>query len=232
MRQNPFHSANGFRATAIAAAALMAAYASASLFSEFFSQRQPPLPADPSRILTAPIGSMAQWAATVSPLRPDLQANYARTLALMALRPDDAVRIPARVQKNAEAQASVAGVLETAPYNSDLWLFRALLQAQRNPGSRQMTEALKMSYFTAPNDSQLMPLRLFAVTHTDALSEPDLKELARGDVRLMLTRQADLKAAVVSAFEHASSLGKAFLEEQVRLIDPAFIGVLHSRKPT
>jgi hypothetical protein len=230
LEQNLFNSANGFRVTAMVVAVLMMLYSSASLFSEVFSLRRPLLPADPSKIAFQPIELTARWAAAVSPLRSDLDANYAMTLALLALRPDNAALSAPQVQKYAEAQESVVGVLEAAPYNSALWLALALLQ--RNPKGRQIIEALKMSYFTAPNDAQLMPLRLFAATHSDALSDSDLRELARGDVRLMLTRKADLKTAVVSAFQSASSLGKTFLEESVRSIDPALIPLLRSQKPT
>jgi hypothetical protein len=83
-----------------------------------------------------------------------------------------------------------------------------------------------MSYFTAPNDVQMMPLRLYAAAVSSALSDPDLKELARGDVRLMLIRQPDLKPFVLFAYRRGSSLGKTFLENTVQSIDPEFISVL------
>ena len=154
------------------------------------------------------------------------------TLALQALRPDNAGHSAERVQESVEARENVVGVLKAAPYNSSLWVLLALLQAQRSPGGRPIIETLKMSYFTAPTDARLMPLRLYAVARSDALADPDLRELALGDVRLMLTRNADLKAAVVSAYQRASSIGKTFLEESVRSIDPTFVPVLLSQKPT
>jgi len=57
-------------------------------------------------------------------------------------------------------------------------------------------------------------------------TDPDVKELVRGDVRLMVIRQPELKAAVVSAYRRASKLGKAFLEESVQSIDPSFLATL------
>ena len=83
-----------------------------------------------------------------------------------------------------------------------------------------------MSYFTAPNDAKLMPLRLYTTAKLDALADADLKELARGDVRLMLIRQSNLKASVLSAYRAGSSLGRAFLEDAVQSIDPEFVSVL------
>jgi hypothetical protein len=71
-----------------------------------------------------------------------------------------------------------------------------------------------------------MPVRLDTATLFDALVDPDLKELVRGDVRLMLTRQGDLGKAVVAAYQRASSQGKAFLTEAVQSIDPSFLPAL------
>jgi hypothetical protein len=220
------NSANRFRVVAIVIAALTAVYTFASFFSEIFSARHPALPTDPSKVVVQTIGPAAGWAAAISPFRADLEANYASTVALMALRPDNAVLSSADAQTNADAQDDIIRVLKAAPHNSELWLLLALLQTQHKAGSRQIIEALKMSYFTAPNDVQMMPLRLYAAAVSSALSDPDLKELARGDVRLMLIRQPDLKPFVLFAYRRGSSLGKTFLENTVQSIDPEFISVL------
>jgi hypothetical protein len=220
-------SANRFRVAAVVVAVLTALYASASFFSEVFSLRAPLLPADPSKVVSRPISPTARWAATISPFRSDLDANYVLTEALMTLRPENVALSAEQVQKNADSQEGVTRVLKAAPYNSELWLVLALLLAQqRNLGGRQLVEALKMSYFTAPNDAQMMPLRLYAATRTDALADSDLQELARGDVRLMLTRQSDLKTSVLSAYRSGSSLGKKFIEDAAQSIDPEFVSLL------
>jgi hypothetical protein len=224
------NSANKLRVAAIVVGVLAAVYATTSLFSETFSLRQPALPADPSRIATQEITPIAQLAASVSPFRADLEANYATALALAALRPDKSSLSAVDVQKNADSQEDIKRVLKAAPYNSRLWLVLVLLETQRKSDGQQIIEALKMSYFTAPNDAQLMPLRLYTVTLADALSDPDLKELARGDVRLMLIRRPDLKASVLLAYRRGSGLGKAFLEDAAQSIDPGFVSVL--RKET
>jgi hypothetical protein len=220
------NSASRFRVVAIVVAALTAVYAFASLFSEIFSARHPPLPTDPSRVVVQPTGPAARLAAAISPFRADLDANYASTVALMALRPDNAVLSSADAQTNADAQDDVVRLLKAAPHNSDLWLLLALPQTQHKSGSRQIIEALKMSYFTAPNEVQMMPLRLYTAAVSSALSDPDLKELARGDVRLMLIRNPDLRPFVLFAYRRGSSLGKTFLENTVQSIDPEFVSVL------
>jgi hypothetical protein len=218
--------ANKLRIAAIVVAALTAVYALESFFSETFSLGQPALPRDPSKIVAQEIPAFARWAAAISPIRADLDANYAATVALMAVRPNNGVLSLSDSQKNADAQEDLTRVLRSAPHRSELWLLLALLKTQHKSGNRPIIEALKMSYFTAPNDAQLMPLRLYTAVLSDALSDPDLKELALGDVRLMLIRRADLKASVLLAYKRGSSLGKAFLEEAAQSIDPQFLSVL------
>jgi hypothetical protein len=67
---------------------------------------------------------------------------------------------------------------------------------------------------------------LYTAALSEALEDADLKELARGDVRLMLLRQSDLRPAVSSAFFAGSSVGQQFLEDAVQSIDPQFSPLL------
>jgi hypothetical protein len=218
------NSANRFRVAAIVIAVLTTAYAAANIFAEAFSLRQPALPANPSRISRQSIEPIAQLAAAISPFRADLDANYASTVALAAFQPRSDAALATQI--NVDAQERIIRVLKAAPHNSELWLLLALLRTQHKSDVRQIAEPLKMSYFTAPNEARLMPLRIYTAALSDALSDPDLKELARGDVRLMLIRQPDLKPFVLSAYRRGSSLGRTFLEDTVQSIDPEFIPVL------
>jgi hypothetical protein len=203
---------------------LLAVYAVESFFSEVLLPRQPSLPGDLSKITPQAIGP--DWATSVSPFRTDLEGNQALALALMALKPGTGVLSAADLKKNAESQEEIKRVLRDGPHRSELWLVLALLQTQQRSAGQPIIEALKMSYFTAPNDARLMPLRLYTAALSEALADADLKELARGDVRLMLLRQTDLRAAVSSAYLAASNVGKKFLEDSVQSIDPQFVSVL------
>jgi hypothetical protein len=217
-------SANKFRIVAIVVAALILAYAPASLYSEIFSTKRPQLPADPSRITAQKLEP--SLANTISPFRADLEGNRALALALTALQPGTGTLSAADVQRNIEGEEVIKAALRQAPYRSELWLVLAALQTQRNTGNKQIIEALKMSYFTGPNDAELMPLRVYIAAQSDALADGDLKELARGDVRLMLIRQSDLRGAVSSAYSAGSNVGKTFIEEAVQSIDPKLTGLL------
>ncbi|HEV2154440.1 hypothetical protein [Bradyrhizobium sp.] len=116
--------------------------------------------------------------------------------------------------------------LARAPHDAFLWLGLAALETGRAANSSAGAEPLKMAYFTAPNDAQLMPVRLEIATRMSGLIDVQLKQLAEGDVRLMLMRQPDQRAAVISAYRRASSQGKTFLEDAVRATDPSFLKLL------
>jgi hypothetical protein len=45
-------------------------------------------------------------------------------------------------------------------------------------------------------------------------------------MRLILTRRPDLKPAITSAYRRGSADGKAYIDEVVQLIDPAFAASL------
>jgi hypothetical protein len=102
----------------------------------------------------------------------------------------------------------------------------ALLQAQRDPHDPVVVEALKMAYFIAPNDTRLMPVRIDIASRFDALAIPDVKDLVRNDVQLILTRRLESKWALVSAYRRASDLGKAFLKDAIESVEPSFLAAL------
>jgi hypothetical protein len=223
------NSLNNFRIALVASALVIGTYTTASVLAEISSLDRPGFPSDPTKIIS-PVHEMPNWVEAVLAFRSDLEGNRALVVALQALQSYKTAPVTEQIAQ--KAQATVKRALSNAPYDSELWLALALLRTQRDPRDRALVEALKMSYFTAPNDPQLMPVRLDTATLFDALADADLKELARGDLRLMLTRRADLKPAVASAYRRASSLGKSFVEESVQSIDPAFMPILRGQKPT
>jgi hypothetical protein len=184
---------------------------------------RPDFPKDPTKInlnSNAPV----EWIGTISPLRSDLEGNQALVLALQAIQQ---ARADHGIRANSElARSHLKHALSLAPYDAELWLALAVLEAGQDPDGPAAIESLKMSYFTAPSDARLMPLRLAAVTQFDALASPDLRDLAQGDVRLMLTRQPDQTQALVSAYRQASSRGKEFLKGAIRTVDPARLRAL------
>jgi hypothetical protein len=209
-----------FRILLVALALVLGSYTLASAVAEMGSSDQPTFPLDPAAI-SAPSSRVPDWLAVLAPFRSDLEASYALAAALQAIQ-SGKKNAPGASIEVLRAQERVRQLLTIAPYNPELWLALALLQAQRDPRDPLLSEALKMTYFTAPNDTQLMPVRLDTATSFDALADPDVRDLVRGDVRLMLTRTPELGTAVVSAYRRASNLGRIFLQEAVQSINPSF----------
>jgi hypothetical protein len=213
---------NKFRILLAALALIVGCYTLASAIAETGSLDQPTFPLDPVAI-SAPSSEVPGWLAALAPFRSDLEANFALVATLQMIQSTGKTRSSDEIARALERGQRA---LSIAPDNPELWLALALLQAQRDPRDPLLSGAMKMTYFTAPNDARLMPVRLDTATRFDALDDPDVRELVRGDVRLMLTRMPALRTAVISAYRRASKLGKAFLEEAVQSIDPAFLSKL------
>jgi hypothetical protein len=166
---------------------------------------------------------LAHVAATGAPLRGDLLARIAMARAAPALKPDKTAASPSAMGERALATATRS--LSLSPHTSSMWLLVAVLQRQ-GPAPASNAEALKMSYLTSPDDVNLIPTRLSIVTTSAAISDDELKNLARSDIRLILTRRPDLKPVISSAYRRGSAEGKAFINNAVQLIDPPFAASL------
>jgi hypothetical protein len=183
----------------------------------------------PSRTSTAPTPeqiSSAGRASAIAPFRSDLKADYAMALAGQTLKSDSA----GQAQGDGAAQAAVKNALKMGPHDSRMWLVLALLEGRSNLGDSLIAEALKMSYLTGPNRAELIPVRLDTVTLHQSLNDADLRELARGDVRIVLTQFPDQRPALVKDYVRGSSVGKSFLEETARMFEPKFADSLRSAK--
>ncbi len=213
-----------FRLLALLILVFVGGLSISNLLAEFL--RSAPLPL-PSRTSTAPTSeqiSSAGRASAIAPFRSDLKAEYAVALASQTLKSDDAG------QSDETAQNAVKNALKIGPHDSRMWLVLALLQARSNLSDSLIAESLKMSYLTGPNRAELIPTRLDAATLSNSLNDADLKELARGDVRIILTQFPDQRQALVNDYLRGSAIGKAFLEASARMFDPKFADSLRSAK--
>jgi hypothetical protein len=198
----------------------------ANLVAEFLRPAPSPLPSRTSKVPTPNQISSAGRAAAIAPFRSDLKADYAVALAGQTLKSE----YTGQTQSDDAAQTAIKNALKIGPHDSRTWLVLALIQARSNLGNSLVAEALKMSYLTGPNDAVLVPVRLDAVTLGNSLTDPELKELARGDVRAILSQFPDQRQALVSDYLRGSSVGKAFLEESARMFDPKFADSLRNAK--
>jgi hypothetical protein len=169
--------------------------------------------------------SLTTFSVAAAPLRGDLLADVAIAQALPALRLGKAPASSEIIANRENALSSAMRALSFAPHSSRMWLLVAMLQNLR-PSPRPVAEALKMSYLTAPADLSLIPTRLAILTMSTATSDADLTNLARGDVRLILTRRPDLKSAISRAYDKGSVDGKSYMYEVAHSFDPSFAATL------
>jgi hypothetical protein len=220
----------GWQVTLVASALLIGALTLGSVLLEVNAEPPPAFPSDTGDLAAVTDSSRPNWVDGILPFRSDLEAAHALRVALAALRSAAAMPASGASDALAPAQAEIAAVLAGSPYHPDLWLARALILQRRDRRDPLIADALKMSYVVAPADSRLMPVRLATATVDDALADADLRQLVRGDLRLMLIRHPDLRAAVVAAYQRASSRGKDFLEQATASIDPGFMPMLRGAR--
>jgi len=210
-----------FRLVALLIVLFVGFISSANLAAEFVRPARPRLPWEGNHSQTSDQVSSAALAAGIAPFRSDLVSDYALALADPALKSD--------IKGQPEIQNAVQSALNIAPHDSRMWLVLALVQARTNSASPLVAESLKMSYLTGPNQADLVAIRLEAVTANNALTDPDLRELARSDVRAMLTRLPQQRQTLANDYARASDIGKKFLEESVAAVDPGSLNLLRKK---
>jgi hypothetical protein len=203
-----------------ATALLLGCYAVTTLLAETMISKTRPSFFDlssPTSTMKGP--SRAERIASISPLRGDLIANVAFAYAgsIGALVDEGGFRVQSAARDTSLKLARQS--LKFAPPASDVWLLLAALQRD-DSNSKPAIEALKMSYLTAPGDTNLIPARLllFSIT-AGAVGDPDLKDLARADIRAIITRRRDLIPTMVRAYQAGGPEAKAYFHRTLNTLD-------------
>jgi hypothetical protein len=118
-----------------------------------------------------------------------------------------------------QARSSINHALSDAPHQSGVWLLLAGLASRYQLPDVDVKEAVRMSYYTGPSELELMPLRLWIAVHSDVFTDIELRDAISREVRLLFTHQQ--KSAIVAAHNAASSMGRQFIEQTIREIDPS-----------
>jgi hypothetical protein len=202
------------------------------LLAESYPQSHMRLPVDQkAAIILRTEQDKMRHAATVAVVRGDLWAQSAFTYAGQ-LWSDPAMELDADDQINGEALKNLIQALRYSPHRGDVWLMFAAL-ADRYKWSRyQPSSLLKMSYYTAPNEFTLLPLRVNISLHaTGVIGDAELQDMVRRDISLILTRAPALKPTLVAAYGSASPAGKAFAELAIKEIDPSYLNIVRRGNP-
>jgi hypothetical protein len=122
-----------------------------------------------------------------------------------------------------EALPAAERALSHAPYQSEVWLLLADMAQKYEMPNPKGAAALKMSYYTAPYKTSLIPLRLSVAVRSEALSDVDLRQFVEHDLRMILAKQPELRPAIVAAYANASTAGQQFVEGVVQEADASFL---------
>jgi uncharacterized membrane protein len=202
------------------------------LLAERYPAGQTRLPTDPK---AASVMALEQdrikRAASIAVVRGDLWTETAFTFAGQ-LWSDPAIQSDATDRSSGDVLKSLTQALRYSPHRGDVWLLFAALADRYKWARYQPGLLLKMSYYTAPNELTLLPLRLNVLLHASgAIGDAELQEMARRDISLILTRAPALKPALVDAYRSASPAGKAFAERVISEIDPGYLSIARAGFP-
>jgi hypothetical protein len=121
--------------------------------------------------------------------------------------------------------------LEYAPFRSEVWLLLAEMAKDYELQTPSAATALTMSYYTAPYNQALTPLRLSVATRGNAVRDAELRQLVEQDLQTILASKPNLRPTVVAAYATASAEGKQLIESVVQETDPAFLVQLNKKTP-
>jgi hypothetical protein len=130
-----------------------------------------------------------------------------------------------------EALPAAQRALVYAPFRSEVWLLLAEMAKYYELQTPSAATALTMSYYTAPYNQALTPLRLLVATRGNAVSDAELRQLVEQDLQTILALKPNLRPAILAAYATASAEGKHLIESVIQETDPAFLIQLQKKTP-
>jgi len=218
----------GLRIGLLAFASILAVQATWIILAEYYHQHRIHLPVDPqaSRIVNHEHEG-ARRAAALAMFRGDLWAETAFTHSdLLWKEPTTASEVNENASK--ECKMDIERALRYSPHRGDVWLMLAAMADRYNWQEYQPNALLKMSYFTAPSELSLFPLRIKASLRPRAIQDPEIQDMIIRDIRVIVTKSPALKPALATAYRASSVEGKAFLDHTISEIDPVYLAVIRA----
>lgn len=215
------------RAGLVAFSLVLIAQAMWILLAEYHHPRRIRLPLDePASAVARLDRDNASRAAERAVVRGDLWAESAFTYAnLIWTQPVRGVELSAETGRLARAQLERA--LRYSPHRGDVWLLLAAMAERYGWQDQKPIALLKMSYYTAPNERALFPMRVRAALAANGLQDMELPDMIRRDIRLM-ARTPVFKPALAAIYKSASGPNREFIERAMSEIDPAYLASLRA----
>ena len=219
-----------FRGAVFLFAFVLACQATWILAAELFRPPSPYFPANAQATATlAANQNDAALAAWIGYIRGDLWAEYALTY-LELLRHDAPSGTHEEDPEMVDAQKVSVRALTLAPHDARIWLVLASIDLRFGwINDSAAGSALRMSYYTGANETEIIPLRLKLALRSEALADKDFQQLVRHDISIIITRKPELKPVILSAYRDALPVGQQFLEAVLKDLDPSLLTKLRSR---
>ncbi|HMJ49698.1 MAG TPA: hypothetical protein VK440_03905 [Burkholderiales bacterium] len=166
----------------------------------------------------------AHLAAKFGIVRGDLWAQDALTYSDVFRREEQSNAVDATTVQEARNIAERA--LAFAPHDARIWLVLASVVSRFDWLNGKASAALRMSYYTGPNEVALIPFRLMLSLTSPAISDNDFQQLVAHDLRTIVNRRPELKPAVANAYRSASPEGQQFVRDALKDLDPNLLSGL------
>jgi hypothetical protein len=102
-----------------------------------------------------------------------------------------------------QARARLVRRVRLAPHDSSAWLGLADVEMRSGAAPDAIAAALKMSYYTGPNEAPLIPLRIRLAASPNLAGDADLKTLFETEI-LTAVQQPATRPLLVQAYRQAS----------------------------
>lgn len=168
----------------------------------------------------------ARRAASIARVRGDLWAESAFTHSDLLWREPPTTQDTGGEAGN--ARLDLENAIRYAPHRGDVWLMLAAMAERYHWEGLQPVALLKMSYYTAPNELALFPLRLQASLQPNNLKDPEIQDQVRRDIRLVVTKIPSLKPALIAAYRTAAPASKTMVERLISEIDPTYLAAMRA----
>lgn len=166
----------------------------------------------------------AHRAAEAGIVRGDLWAEDALTYSDIFRHEDGKV---ADFYKNSgaiqQAYRATERALALAPGDARIWLLLSGLRSRFDSAKANASSAMLMSFYTGRNETELLPVRLLLALSLPSISDKDFQQLVSHDLRLIITQHAELKPAILTAYQLALPEGQQFLRDTLKGLDPTFL---------
>jgi hypothetical protein len=169
----------------------------------------------------------AVGSAKIGVVRGDLWAESALTYANLfwsESRTDPEVD-PKTIE---EARDVIGRALAYAPHDARVWLILSGIESRFDRLNSKAAASLRMSYYTGPNELELIPLRLLVLMRLHAPVDSELEEFARRDIRAIASRAPQLKSAILDAYRNAPPEGKQLIETAIGELDPNLLEAIRN----